>query len=226
MNNDNQARELVQELRDAVNVLMDAGAFATSGMYRKAIATRNKADAYLATPAGSTERPSDAERLARACATYSAALNGYGSRLQNKSAHEVAMQAVLAELDASRPPAKEADSDAPVAIMECRAMGRPCFTALDAAYGLSGKYELYIHPAATAPGEGSVSDALRMLVEACEAEFECDARDEEGTLLFTDEDKVSFPEDECNITFGHIRKARAALESFAKRRAAKGGSHE
>jgi len=53
--------------------------------------------------------------------------------------------------------------------------------------------------------------AIRDLVEACEREFEVTDRTEDGELVFPDEDKVAFPEDTCNITFGHIRRARAAI---------------
>lgn len=53
---------------------------------------------------------------------------------------------------------------------------------------------------------GRAMDALRDLVEACEAEF-CGGQ----TDAEPDNSKVAYPEDECHITFGHIRRARAAL---------------
>lgn len=53
---------------------------------------------------------------------------------------------------------------------------------------------------------GRAMDALRDLVEVCEAEF-CGGQ----TDTEPDNSKVAYPEDECPITFGHIRRARAAL---------------
>jgi hypothetical protein len=49
--------------------------------------------------------------------------------------------------------------------------------------------------------------AFRELIEACEAEY-CN---EDTEVHEPDDSKVAFPEDTCAITFGHIRRARAAL---------------
>jgi hypothetical protein len=50
-------------------------------------------------------------------------------------------------------------------------------------------------------------EALESLTAACEAEFECEAEDDEF---------VAHPN--CNITFGHIRRARAALAGTEDRK--------
>lgn len=49
--------------------------------------------------------------------------------------------------------------------------------------------------------------ALRALVEACEKEF-CNQTTEAKE---PDDSKVSYPEERCHITFGHIRAARKAI---------------
>lgn len=51
--------------------------------------------------------------------------------------------------------------------------------------------------------------ALRELAKACEAEFCGDITEE----IEPDDSKVSYPEDACHITFGHIRRALAALSA-------------
>jgi len=57
--------------------------------------------------------------------------------------------------------------------------------------------------------------ACEPLVAACEAEFDVQGKTEDGEQVFPDEDKVSYPEATCHITFGMIRKAHAALASRA-----------
>ena len=57
--------------------------------------------------------------------------------------------------------------------------------------------------------------ACEPLVAACEAEFDVQGKTEDGEQVFPDEDKVSYPEATCHITFGMIRKARAAIASRA-----------
>lgn len=57
----------------------------------------------------------------------------------------------------------------------------------------------------------SLYEALRVLTNACYDEFGCDDRDEDGEYVFDGEDTVSDPD--CAITFGMLRKARAALSA-------------
>lgn len=65
---------------------------------------------------------------------------------------------------------------------------------------------LYTHPQPqTQPS--AAGDAIRELVTAVADEFE--TPDE----FFPDDEKVSYPEEECHITFGMIRRAQAALAS-------------
>lgn len=56
-----------------------------------------------------------------------------------------------------------------------------------------------------------VADAVRVLVDAVYAEYCCDGTEANEP----DDSKVSYPEDKCNITFGMIRRARAALSAPA-----------
>jgi hypothetical protein len=53
-----------------------------------------------------------------------------------------------------------------------------------------------------------LAEALRELADAVFAEFCGD----ETESMEPDDSKVSYPEDRCHITFGMIRRARAALE--------------
>lgn len=54
-------------------------------------------------------------------------------------------------------------------------------------------------------------DTLKALVDAVEAEFCGEATER----LEPDDSKVSYPEDRCHITFGHIRRAKAAIAALS-----------
>ena len=58
----------------------------------------------------------------------------------------------------------------------------------------------------------AVPDAFRELVEACEAEF-CSPESEE---FEPDDSALFYPEEDCKITFGMIRRARALIDAQGK----------
>lgn len=110
-----------------------------------------------------------------------------------------------------------AETEATALLRECREFyvrmfGFPADTTMTThsagAKGLIGRIDN--HLASLIAETGAVVDpAIRELVDAVHAEFCCD--DTEANE--PDDSKVSHPEDRCHITFGMIRKARAAIAS-------------
>jgi len=187
MNNDNQARELVRDQRDFI--VTHLSALLTRDDKARAVSMRHRADAYLAMPAGSTERPTRDREADRARFTDA----GFNRWLD------------------------DGISDA----------GHTVYDAIpDIACAWQGwtAREYYEQPATTAPGEGSVSeqDAAQDAVESAHALIGVMFGRADGSVPETFNTPIGVP-----VKVGSIfRDLTAVLESFAKRRAAKGGSHE